>query len=268
MRRVLLIALIGALMIGCTGEALPVVFAPVEPLAPTIGEPMAGSETILATDEPIPAEPITEEMTMTQEPSTTSGEVAPEPSPEPTPEPTTTPAVIELPGTELFTFVAGELGWYVVDDNVMGGVSNSTVTFAEPNIMVFTGVMSLDNNGGFSSVQSDWRPMDLTGADGILLRVLGDGKSYRLRIRSTETGRNIAYNALFETTPETWTLVYVPFGEMVPTYFGSRANVGPLNPATIGSFGFMLSDKQPGEFGLQVDWMRAVSEEELRAMTG
>jgi hypothetical protein len=55
---------------------------------------------------------------------------------------------------------------------------------------------------------------------------------------------------------------------MVPTYFGNRANVGPLDPATIGAFGFMLSDKQIGEFGLAVDWMRAVTEDELRAFTG
>jgi hypothetical protein len=40
-------------------------------------------------------------------------------------------------------------------------------------------------------------------------------------------------------------------------------NVEPLDPASIGSFGFMLSDKQPGEFDLQVDWIRAVTEEAL-----
>jgi hypothetical protein len=30
----------------------------------------------------------------------------------------------------------------------------------------------------------------------------------------------------------------------------------------------MLSDKQPGEFELQVDWIRAVSEEEMRDLEG
>ncbi len=193
-----------------------------------------------------------------------------EPMSEPMPEPTPTPPAetVELPGTELITFAAGEPGWFPVDDNVMGGVSNSTVSFAEPSVMRFTGVMSLANNGGFSSVRSDWRPMDLSGADGMLLRVLGDGKSYRLRIRTADTGRNISYNALFETTPDQWKLVYVPFADMVPTYFGRVADVGPLNPATIGSFGFMLSDKQEGEFTLLVDWMRTVTEEEMRALAG
>jgi monofunctional biosynthetic peptidoglycan transglycosylase len=173
-----------------------------------------------------------------------------------------------LPGTELFTFAAGEPGWLTVDDNVMGGVSSSTVSFLQPGIMRFAGTMSLDNNGGFSSVRSQWQPTDLSAADGILLRVMGDGNAYRLRIRTTETGRNISYNALFDTTPEAWQLVYIPFADMVPTSFGFTVDVGPLNPATISSFGFMLSDKQPGDFSLLVDWLRAVSEEELRALAG
>jgi hypothetical protein len=55
---------------------------------------------------------------------------------------------------------------------------------------------------------------------------------------------------------------------MVPTYFGYVADVGPIDRASIGSFGFMLSDNQPGEFELFVDWVRAVSEQELQALGG
>jgi monofunctional biosynthetic peptidoglycan transglycosylase len=120
--------------------------------------------------------------------------------------------------------------------------------------------MSLENNGGFASVRSEWQELDLSNHDGILLRVLGDGKSYRLRIRTATTDRRVSYNALFETIPNEWQLVYIPFKEMVPTSFGYAVDAGPLDSANIGSFGLMLSDKQPGEFELLVDWMRAVSE--------
>lgn len=185
---------------------------------------------------------------------------APDPTITPIPEPTVPP----LPGTEIFSFTSGEPGWYIVDDNVMGGVSSSTASIVDPDTLLFTGLMSLDNNGGFSSVRSDWTLTDLSSADGVLLRVLGDGKAYRLRIRSDENGRGISYNALFETTSETWQVVYIPFAGMVPTYRGFVMDVGQLDAATIGSFGFMLSDKQPGEFELRVDWIRAVSEEEVR----
>ncbi len=202
----------------------------------------------------------TVETTMTPSPTDISLDPTATSEPPPTPEPT----LSSPPGAELFNFAAGEPGWYTVDDDVMGGVSSSTVTVVDPDILIFSGTMSLDNNGGFSSVRSDWTLTDLSRADGVLMRVLGDGKIYRLRIRSAETGRDITYNAFFETTPETWQLVYIPFASMVPTYRGFVMDVGPLDAANIGSFGFMLSDKQPGEFKLQVDWIRAVNENETR----
>ena len=181
---------------------------------------------------------------------------------------TNTPEKItsQYPGIEVFNFNAKEPTWYTVDDNVMGGVSRSSVEIRDSNTLVFYGNMSLDNNGGFSSIRSDWSNINLEGMDGILLRVLGDGNVYRLRIRTSETGSEIAYNAIFNTTPETWKIVYIPFDRMVPTYRGVVMNVDALDPASISSFGFMLSDKQPGDFSLQVDWIRAVSEEEIKPM--
>ena len=171
-----------------------------------------------------------------------------------------------LPGIELFSFATGEPAWYTVDDVVMGGVSSSRVQIVEPNTLFFSGSMSLENNGGFSSVRSDWNIVDLSGYDGVLLRVLGDGKIYRLRIRTEETGSDIAYNGAFETTSDQWIQVYIPFAKMVPTFRGIVMDVGQLDVTSIGSFGFMLSDKQEGNFELQVDWIRAVSEAEMQAV--
>lgn len=164
-----------------------------------------------------------------------------------------------LPGLEIFNFGIGDPGWYTVDDRVMGGVSISTVEVIEPDVLRFSGIMSLESNGGFSSARSDWAPIDLEGYDGVLLRVLGDGNAYRIRIRTAETGSEVSYNAIFETSGEDWQIFYIPFDGMMPTYRGFLVDTGPLNPASIGSFGFMLSDKQPGDFELQVDWIRAVS---------
>lgn len=179
-----------------------------------------------------------------------------------------------VPQFKLFQFGEGESGWYTVDDDVMGGVSSSRVRIfeasadsgANTNFMFFNGTMSLDNNGGFASVRSEWQPTDLSGTDGVLLRVLGDGKAYRLRIRTASAGPRISYNALFQTDPEEWKLVYVPYASMIPTYRGFRMDVESLNPATIAAFGFMLSDKQAGEFALAVDWMQAVTEAEARVI--
>jgi monofunctional biosynthetic peptidoglycan transglycosylase len=168
-----------------------------------------------------------------------------------------------LPGTLLFDFSPGNEVWSSVDDNVMGGVSSSGGQILDSGALLFSGTMSLENNGGFSSLRSPWSPIDLSGEDGVLIRVLGDGNIYRLRIYTTATGRDIAYNSFFETEDGEWTTVYIPFSIMVPTYRGFQVSVGELDSAAISSFGFMLSDKQEGAFSLQVDWIRSVTEAEL-----
>ena len=129
--------------------------------------------------------------------------------------------------------------------------------------MIFSGTMSLENNGGFSSVRSEWREMDLSEFDGILIRVKGDGKTYRFRLRSAETGNEVSYNSYFKTLPDTWITIFVPFRDMVPTFRGFVLDQDPINQERLSSFGFMLSDKQPGEFALEVDWIRAVNLDEL-----
>jgi monofunctional biosynthetic peptidoglycan transglycosylase len=167
-------------------------------------------------------------------------------------------------GIALFNFERPEPAWFTVDDNVMGGISSSSITINESLArLTFSGTVSLENNGGFASARSQWVPYDLSGFDGIALRVRGDGNDYQLRIRTEDTGRDIAYTAMFETEADTWTAVFIPFEDMVPLYRGFIVNAaGPLNPAAIRSFGLMITDKQVGEFMLEVDWINVIARNE------
>ena len=54
-------------------------------------------------------------------------------------------------------FGAGEadrLEWRIVNDGVMGGLSKGNISFTDGGTMVFKGNLSLENNGGFSSVRT------------------------------------------------------------------------------------------------------------------
>lgn len=57
--------------------------------------------------------------------------------------------------TSLFNFTSSTdiKTWYIVDDVVMGGRSSGTFTLNEDGHGVFAGNVSLENNGGFSSVR-------------------------------------------------------------------------------------------------------------------
>jgi NADH dehydrogenase [ubiquinone] 1 alpha subcomplex assembly factor 1 len=163
-------------------------------------------------------------------------------------------------GVILFEYNDNEPIWYAVSDDVMGGISTSMVsTDPEKRRLTFSGNLSLERNGGFASIRSQWADYDLSAYDGIALRVRGDGKVYQFRVRTETTGTELAYAALFQTEKDAWKEIYLPFSKMVPIYRGAVVPGAPaIDPASIRSFGLMLANKQQGEFLLEVDPIGAV----------
>ena len=74
-----------------------------------------------------------------------------------------------------------DMRWGIVNDGVMGGLSEGKVTFTDEGTMRFAGKLSLKNNGGFSTVRTGKIKLDLGDSDGLALRVRGDGRTYQLR---------------------------------------------------------------------------------------
>ncbi|HBH29958.1 MAG TPA: CIA30 family protein [Desulfofustis sp.] len=160
----------------------------------------------------------------------------------------------------LFDFrSADELAdWVIVNDGVMGGLSRSEMTWSDDNTAVFSGALSLENNGGFSSVRTRPSPYNLDGYSGIVLRVKGDGRTYQFRLRTDERFDGYAYRSLFETTLDRWMDVRIPFAQCVPVFRGRiLSDVGPLVPQQIQQIGFLIADKQEGSFRLEIDWIKA-----------
>jgi uncharacterized surface protein with fasciclin (FAS1) repeats len=153
---------------------------------------------------------------------------------------------------------ADSLGWRVVDDGVMGGLSKGKVQISKEGIMTFSGKLSLENNGGFSSLRTGDLKLDLTGAEGLLARVKGDGRTYQMRF-STEArfrGMEVSFKADFETKKGEWTEVKVPFSQFKGSFRGMSLSKEKFNPGKIRRVGLLLGDKKPGPFELQVDWIR------------
>jgi monofunctional biosynthetic peptidoglycan transglycosylase len=168
-------------------------------------------------------------------------------------------------GVVLFEYGDNEPIWYAVSDDVMGGISTSMVS-ADPETqrLTFSGNLSLENNGGFASIRSQWADYDLSAYEGIALRVRGDGKVYQFRVRTEATGTELAYTALFETENDAWKEIYIPFSKMVPVYRGAVVPGAPaIDPASIRSFGLMLANKQQGDFLLEVDLIGAVIDRKI-----
>ena len=149
------------------------------------------------------------------------------------------------------------LRWQTVNDGVMGGRSQGDSSRTGNNTLRFAGEISLENNGGFSSIRTRPQDLKLGGYDGLSIRVRGDGRTYKLALRTSRTSQWIAYWADFETKKDTWTTVRIPFSNWVPTTFGRKLPGPKLRPSSINSVGFMLYDKKAGPFSLEVDSISA-----------
>lgn len=157
-----------------------------------------------------------------------------------------------------FSGAADEPGWTAVNDGVMGGVSRGGAKRVDGSLH-FRGILSLENNGGFSSIRSGGPTRDLSAAKVIVLRVKGDGRTYRLQIATNAQFRSsrISYQAEFPTQRDEWTEARVPLAALVPMFRGQTLSGPPLDRARVEEIGLSLADGNPGAFALEVDWIRA-----------
>ena len=167
------------------------------------------------------------------------------------PVPPAAPAVVLLDFND-----AGDVaGWTTVNDPVMGGRSTSEVTFGGGGLM-FSGTISLENNGGFASARGPADPdigRKAAGATSLLVRALGDGKTYVLRVGVG--GQPWSYIQRFTTEAGVQRAYGLPIEGFEPV--GMRLDPAPnapqvLDPSSISEVSVYILDKQQGPFALTI----------------
>ena len=148
--------------------------------------------------------------------------------------------------------------WRVINDGVMGGLSRSNIAATDQKTGLFTGELSLENNGGFASVRTMVGPVDLSEFAGIEINVKGDGRTYQLRLRNDGRTDGLTYRASFKTRDGKWFSVRIPFEHFVPSFRGEVIEEAPpLDPTRIHQIGFLIADKVPGPFSLEIGFVQA-----------
>ncbi|NCF73123.1 MAG: DUF4174 domain-containing protein [Gammaproteobacteria bacterium] len=160
-----------------------------------------------------------------------------------------------------FTSNSPDLGWYVLNDNVMGGRSEGGFAEAEGELH-FTGDTNT-NGGGFSSIRTKPMQLDLSKHAGIKLHVQGDGRRYTWRLTSTARwrGEQVSYWADFDTRDGGWSTVTIPFASFIPRHRGYQLDGPALDAGQITGMGLMIYDKQDGPFKLRLASVTAYSAE-------
>lgn len=152
--------------------------------------------------------------------------------------------------------------WTTVNDPVMGGRSTSRIAFGDGGL-VFSGNLSLENNGGFASARSPQNPdigQRAAGATSLRVRAVGDGKTYLLRVGAA--GQPWSYVQRFTTEAAVERIYDLPVANFEPV--GMRLDPAPdapatLDPSSISQVSIYILDKQQGAFDITIRALEAAA---------
>jgi monofunctional biosynthetic peptidoglycan transglycosylase len=144
--------------------------------------------------------------------------------------------------------------WRIINDGVMGGLSRGMFRLSEDGTGIFEGNLSLENNGGFSWVRTRKGDPDFSGSEGLKLKIKGDGRTYAVTLDTSGGYNAYSFNHYFTTEKDVWKEIEIPFSDFRAYWFGRKMPLMRLpDPRKIQDIGFIIMDKKPGPFRLEID---------------
>jgi hypothetical protein len=141
--------------------------------------------------------------------------------------------------------------WYLVNDTVMGGKSDSDFQLNNEGHAVFSGYVTTANNGGFASIRHDCKVENVEQFSEIQLKVKGDGKNYQLRVKKNRSDY-YSYIYTFETSG-TWETVSIPLEGMYASYRGRTLDKPNFQADQISEIAILIGNKKKESFQLEID---------------
>lgn len=140
--------------------------------------------------------------------------------------------------------------WVILDDVVMGGESSGTFKLNADGFGIFEGHISLDNNGGFSSVRYRFDKILIMEYTQIIIKLQGDGRKYQFRIKSNSG--DYSYITPFLTSGD-WQEIGIPLKDMYPSFRGRRLDQANFSDDYIKEITFLIGNKKKEQFKLLID---------------
>lgn len=137
--------------------------------------------------------------------------------------------------------------WYVLNDDVMGGVSKSNVVI-EDNHIIFSGKLSSKYNGGFASIRIR-ENFNVHERDKIVIKVLGDENTYQLRIKDNYLNE---YSYVMEFSSNKEEEIEFILSDFKPIFRGTYLNLENFNKNQISEIAFMIVSNKEPSFKLKI----------------
>ncbi|PTX62951.1 complex I intermediate-associated protein 30 (CIA30) [Kordia periserrulae] len=150
-----------------------------------------------------------------------------------------------------FTKTSDISNWSIVNDAVMGGVSEGNFSLNENGHGVFKGTVRLENNGGFSSIRYAIGKTIISGKTTVIIRLKGDGKTYQFRVKENSDDRH-SYVSKFKTSGN-WETIEIPLNTLYPRFRGKILDIENFSANQIEELGFLIGNKKKETFRLELD---------------
>ena len=141
--------------------------------------------------------------------------------------------------------------WFVTNDDVMGGISNSTMKIDKNGSAIFSGKVSTDNNGGFAMTRL---PLDIKLNDKkskIVLILEGDDKEYQLRIKSKKDQRYWFVQSFY--AKKGIQKIELSLKDFYPSFRGYQLDMGNFSANKIKELAILIGNKKNESFALQIN---------------
>ena len=140
--------------------------------------------------------------------------------------------------------------WSIVGDSVMGGNSLGRFKLNTKGNGLFSGHISVENNGGFSSVRYGLEPILLSGDEILHIKLKGDGKDYKVQIKQNSR-QNYSYTYAFSTNGQ-WQDLKIPLKSMYPTFRGKLMDQPNFNHPQLEEFALLIAYQKNEGFALEI----------------
>ncbi|XP_060191423.1 uncharacterized protein LOC132621249 isoform X3 [Lycium barbarum] len=136
-----------------------------------------------------------------------------------------------------------EMVEYIGMKNLINAIKENVGLRTGKLVFGYEGVVTTANNGGFASIRTKnfSEPEDLSAYDGLELRLKGDGRRYKLIVRTSRDWDTVGYTSIFDTV-EGWQSVRLPFSSLRPIFRARTVLDAPaFDPSQITSLQLMFS---------------------------
>jgi len=135
----------------------------------------------------------------------------------------------------------------------MGGLSQGNLVINKKGNAVFSGHVSLDNNGGFTSIRKKIDFDALEGEKNLILRVKGDERRYQMRMKRNASDYH-SYIQYFDTSND-WETIELPLEDFYPSFRGRKLDMDNFPSDQIAELSILIANYKEEDFELEIDYI-------------